>query len=147
LCVFSISTRVVGRRDDVARRHAGRQHVVRVNTPAAADLGELDAGVGAAAAHLGPHGVALAAHEHGVARPRQNAQRHLVGHRARRHHSAASLPRSAATRSCSAVTGRVLSELIVADRRRGHRGAHRVGRAGDGVGAEVDHRLSQQVGP
>ena len=53
--------------------------------------------------------------------------------------SAASKPNSPATRSCSACDGRVLAVDVVADLGLGHRAAHALGGAGDGVGAEVDH--------
>ena len=53
--------------------------------------------------------------------------------------SAASWPNSPATRSSSAPDGRVLAVDVVADLGARHRRAHRVGRAGEGVGAEVDH--------
>jgi hypothetical protein len=67
----------------VARLDRGDE-LRRREDAARADLGELHAGVRCRAAGLVPDRVALAADDHVVAGPRQDAQRHLVGHRAAR---------------------------------------------------------------
>ena len=75
-----------------------------VEDAARADLDQLHAGVRRRAAGLVPAGVGLAADDDLVARPRQHAQRDLVGHRPRRQpERPASLPSSAATRACSSL--------------------------------------------
>ena len=53
--------------------------------------------------------------------------------------SAASWPNRPATRSCERGDRRVLAVDVVADLGAGHRGPHRLGRTGEGVGAQVDH--------
>jgi hypothetical protein len=91
-----------GRRVDavVARLDRGDE-LRRREDAACADLGELHAAFACRAAGLVPDRMALAADDHVVAGPRQDAQRHLVGHRAARQPERASLPSIAATVSWS----------------------------------------------
>ena len=93
------------------------------------------------AAGLVPDRVALAADDHVVARPRQHAQRDLVGHRAGRQPERGLLAEQRGDALLQRVDGRVLAELVVADRSGGHRRAHRRRRPRDGVGAKVDRRV------
>ena len=112
--------------------------LVRGEQPAPSDLDQLHAGVGRGAAGLVPAGVRLAAGDDLVARPRQHAQRHLVGHRARRQPERRLLAQQLRAALLQQVRRRVLAVLAVAHRGGGHRRAHGVGGAGDGVGTQVD---------
>ena len=87
----------------------------------------------------------FAADDDVVARPRQHAQRDLVGHRSRRQPERRSPCPAARRRAPAARWWRVLAVLVVADGRGGHRGAHRRGRPRHGVGAQVD-RLGSSCG-
>ena len=84
LWVFSICTSVVDGKIAklfgliAASISSTREHAAR------ADLVDLHAGVRRRAAGLVPAGMRLARRDHLVARPREHAQRHLVGHRAGR---------------------------------------------------------------
>ena len=87
---------------------------------------------------LVPDDVALGAGDDLAAARHVGHQRHQVAHRPRRDEQPASLPSSSAARSSERVDGRVLAPDVVADLGRGHRPAHLGGRAGHGVGTEVD---------
>ena len=129
-----------GRRriEQVTSRLVGVNELVRREDAAGADLGELHTGVRRAAAGLVPDGVALAADDHVVARTGERAQRHLVGHRARRQPERRLLAEQLGDALLQRVDRRVFAELIVADVGRGHRGAHAGRGIRDGIGAEID---------
>ena len=133
-----------GRRIDRRGRGLDRgANSAAVNSAAAADLGELHAGVGRRAAGLVPDRVALAADDDSS--PGRVSTRSATWF--------AIVPLGSQERGFLAeqrgdallqpVDGRVLAVLVVADRRGRHRRAHRRRRTGDGVGAQVDHRLSR----
>jgi hypothetical protein len=134
-----------GRRrvDAVVARLDRGDELRRREDAARADLGELHAGVRCRAAGLVPDRVALAADDHVVAGPRQDAQRHLVGHRAARQPERGLLAQQRGDRVLEPVDRRVLAVLVVADGRRRHRRAHLGRRPGDGVGAQVDRGSSR----
>jgi hypothetical protein len=91
--------------------------------------------------------VALATDDDVVAGPGQNPQRDLVGHRPARQPERGIFPEQLGDDLLQAVGRRVLAVLVVAHRRRGHRRAHGLRRARDGVGTQVDTVLSGHLLP
>jgi hypothetical protein len=71
--------------------------------------------------------------------PAEEPQRELVGERARGDEQRGFLAQQLRGLLLQPVDARVLAVLVVADRRPRDHPAHRVGRPGDGVGAEIDH--------
>ena len=128
-----------GRRVDavVARLDRGDE-LRRAEDAARADLGELHAGIRRRAAGLVPDGVAFAADDDVVAGARQDAQRHLVGHRAAGQPERGFLAEQRGDVLLQPVGRRVFAVLVVADRCGGHGRAHLGRGTGHGVGAEVD---------
>ena len=74
----------------------------------------------------------------GIGRLRQHADGDLVGHRARGHPQRRLLAQQRRHAFLQQVDGRIFAELVVADRRGGHRRAHGGGRPRDGVGSQID---------
>ena len=128
----------------VVARVARGEERVGGEAPVRPDLGELDPADRRRRAGLVPHGVALGADDHVVARAAEELERELVGHRPRRDEQRRLLAEQGGDPLLQRDDARVLAVLVVADLGRGDRGAHRLGRARDGVGAEVDHRLSSR---
>ena len=126
------------REDEVAARLDRRDQLGGGEEPARPDLRELHARVRGAGAGLVPHGVRLATDDDLVAGVGQELQRELVGHVAGRNPQGGLLAEQRGDDVLQEVDGGVLAELIVADRRGRHGGAHRVGGLGDGVRAQVD---------
>ena len=131
-----------GRRvERVVLRVAGGEELVGGEAAVGADLGELHAGVGRRRAGLVPHGVALDAHDDVVARTAVELERELVGHRPGRDEERRLLAEQRGHALLQLEDARVLAVLVVADGSAGDRLAHRLGRAADGVRAEVDHAV------
>src|SRR4030095_12439406 len=143
------SARAVMRVLHLDERRRRIQHVIALfdrldefagrETPGTADLRELHTRVRAAAAHLVPYRVALAADDDVVAGTRERAQRDLVRHGAGWQPERRLLTQQPCDTSLELVDGGVFTELIVADWRGGHCGPHAVGRTCNRVGAEIDH--------
>ena len=74
-----------------------------------------------------------------VAELRVQAQRDLVRHRRGREEDRLVLAEQRGGACLQLVDGRILALLLVADDRRGDRGAHPLGRLSRRVGAKVDH--------
>jgi 3-deoxy-7-phosphoheptulonate synthase len=152
------ATEVVGVLDgDRDRRHQVRAGVrahqrgdrVDVDQPAVRGVGAGgDAGERSTGAELGPHHVRVGVAQQLLPGLHQQPQPELVGHRAARREDRGLLPEQLGDALLERGDGRVLPVDVVADRCRGHRVAHRGGRAGDGVAAEVDrHGTNLRAGP
>ena len=115
------------RGDLVGREHAGT-----------ADGEDLHAGQRGGAAGFVAQQVAAGAGQHHVAVAGERADRRLIGHRAARHEQCRRHAEALRGDRLQAVDGRILAVDVVADLGRGHRRAHRRGRAGDGVAPQVD---------
>ena len=136
--------------DDMVAGLARGDERLRREHAARADLGELDARVRCPRARLVPDRMAFRTDDDVVARPREHAQRDLIGHRSRRQPKRGLLAQQAGYAPLQLVRGRILPVLIVAHRRDGHRLAHGGRRPGDGIRAKVDRglvRLNHQVSP
>ena len=94
---------------------------------------------------LVPDDVALGAGDHLAAARHVGHQRHEVAHRPRRDEQAGLLAEQLRRPLLERVDRRVLAEDVVADLGGGHRAAHLGGRAGDGVGAEIDRGHRRRV--
>ena len=86
-----------------------------------------------------PDHVALDADDDLVAGRAEVPQGELVGHRPRRDQQGGLGAQQGGDLLLQAVDARVLAVLVVADLGLGDRLTHLGGRAGDGVGAKVDH--------
>ncbi len=106
--------------------------------PSPPDRGELHAGIGAAGAGFVPDHVGFVAEHDIVARPRQDLQRDLVGHRAARHEDRGLLAEQIRDPFLQQVHRRIFAVLIVADLGFGNRAPHAGGWFRDGVGTKID---------
>ena len=100
-----------------------------------------EAGVRRGAAELGEHDVRVPLDEERVAGPAEDLERDLVRHRRGREEDGLVLPEELGAAALELVDGRVLPLLLVADGGVGDRLAHRRGRPGQRVGAEIDHAI------
>ena len=140
LCVFS-STSTTGRWSttssavDAAARDLGRGEPAR--HPGKPD-GE-QARVGGGATELVDQDVRVLLGDEHVAGTAVQLQGDLVRHRRRREEERPLLPEQLRHPLLQLVDRRVLAHLLVPDDRRRDRGAHAWRRAGNGVGAKIDH--------
>ena len=91
------------------------------------------------AAELVDDDVGVLLRDQDVAGAAVQLQRNLIRHRRRRQEDRALLPEQVGDTRLQLVDGRVLPHLLVADLRGGDGSAHARRRAGDGVGAKIDH--------
>ena len=98
-----------------------------------------DAAQRAVRAELGAGDVGARLAQHLLARSDQAPDGEHVGHRAGRCEQRGLVPEHPRDPLLERAHGGVLAVHVVADLGRGHGAPHRVGRAGDGVAAEVDH--------
>ena len=124
--------------EQVAARLARREELVGGEAAVGADRGELHADERRGGAGLVPRRVALDADDDVVAGPAVELERELVRHRPGRDEQRGLLPEQRRDLLLQPQHARVLAVLVVADLGLGDRPPHRGGRAGDGVGAEVD---------
>jgi len=122
----------------VAARLAGRAELCCSEHAARTDFGELDSRVGCPRAGLVPDRVAFAADDNVVARPRQHAQRDLIGHRSRWQPERGFLPEQFCHALLQRVRRGILAVLIVADGSRCNRRAHRGGRPRHRIRTQID---------
>ena len=126
--------------DHVLRAPGGRGDLSRRDP--AGDPGKPDreqARVNRRPAELVGEDVGVLVRDEHVARAAVQLQRDLVRHRRRRQEQRPLLPEQSGGPLLQLVDRGVLAHLLVTDLRRSDRGAHRCGRAGDGVGAKIDH--------
>ena len=93
-------------------------------------------------AELGPGDVRAGLAQHLLAGRDQAADGEHVGHRAGRREQRRLVPEQPRDPLLERADGRVLAVHVVADLGVGHGAPHRLGRAGDGVAAQVDQAAS-----
>jgi len=85
------------------------------------------------------HDVGTPLHHHQVAGLGLGTDGDLVRHAARGHENRRLLSQELGRPLLEPIHGRIVTVDVVADLRRGHRLAHRVGRLRDGIAAQIDH--------
>ena len=129
--------------DDILGRRACRVHLRRREPPSDARQADGEQpGVGSSAAELVDEHVRVLLRDEHVSRTAVQLEGDLVGHRGGRQEEGALLAEQLGDTFLQLVDRRVFLHLLVSDDRRRNGGAHPRRRAGDGVGAKIDHGRS-----